>query len=55
MDREFFYTLTEVQVLTEQYRQIYKRIGSHSALGYRPPAPQTILPAGPSKVHVGLT
>ena len=55
LDREIFYTLTEVQVLTEQYRQVYNRIRPHSSLGYRPPAPQAILPAGPAKVLVGLT
>ncbi len=55
LDREIFYTLTEVQVLVEQYRQVYNQIRPHSALGYRPPAPQTILPAGPAKVLVGLT
>ncbi len=55
LDRELFYTLTEVQVLTEQYRQVYNQIRPHSSLGYRPPAPQAILPAGPARVLVGLT
>ena len=55
LDREFFYTLTEVQVLTEQYRQVHNRIVSHSALGYRPPAPQAILPSSLTLVLVGLT
>jgi len=41
LDREIFYTLQEVQVLTEQYRQTYNRIRPHSSLGYRPPAPET--------------
>jgi hypothetical protein len=40
LDREIFYTLQEVQVLTEQYRQTYNRIRPHSSLGYRPPAPE---------------
>ena len=55
LDREIFYTLTEVQVLTEQYRQVYNQIRPHSSLGYTPPAPQAILPADPAKVLVGLT
>ena len=38
LDREIFYTLQEVQVLTETYRQTYNRIRPHSSLGYRPPA-----------------
>ena len=54
-DREVFYTLLEVQVLTEQYRQTYNRIRPHSSLGYRPPAPETIWPAHPVPVLVGLT
>ena len=42
LDREVFYTLLEVQVLTEEYRQTYNRIRPRSSLGYRPPAPETI-------------
>ena len=55
LDREIFYTLMEVQVLVEQYRQFYNRIRPHSSLGYRPPAPQAILLTDPNKVLVGLT
>ena len=55
LDREIFYTLTEVQVLTEQYRQTYNRIRPHSSLGYRPPAPAAILPAKPFQVALALT
>ena len=47
LDREVFYTLLEVRVLTEQYRQTYNRIRPHSSLGYRPPAPGTLLPEEP--------
>ena len=50
-----FYTLLEVQVLKEQYRQIYNRIRPHSSLGYRPPAPETIIPGEPVAMLVGLT
>ena len=55
LDREVFYTLLEVQVLTEQYRQTYNRIRPHSSLGYRPPAPLAVLPADPVLVLAGLT
>ena len=55
LDRELFYTLLEVRVLTERYRQIYNRIRPHSSLGYRPPAPDTVLPAVPLPVLAGLT
>ena len=41
LDREIFYTLQEVQVLTEAYRQTYNHIRPHSSLGYSPPAPET--------------
>jgi putative transposase len=46
LDQERFDTLWEVMVLVERWRQIYKRIRPHSALGYRPPAPETIAPQG---------
>ena len=45
LDREVFYMLLEAQVLTERYRQTYNRIRRHSSLGYRPPAPEAILPS----------
>ncbi len=41
---EIFTTLKEAQVLIEAWRQHYNTVRPHSALGYRPPAPQTILP-----------
>ena len=41
LDGEIFYTLKEAQVITEHWRWHYNRIRPHSALGYRPPAPET--------------
>ena len=55
LDREVFYTLLEVQVLTEQYRQTYNRIRPHISLGYRPPAPETILSSDLVPAMVRLT
>ena len=55
LDREMLYTLPEVQVLTEQYRQTYNRSRPHGSLGYRPQAPEAILPPEPVSVLVGLT
>ena len=55
LDREVFYTLLEVRVLTEQYRQTYNRVRPHSSLGYRPPAPETYLPADPIPLLVTPT
>jgi transposase InsO family protein len=55
LDREVFYTLLEVRVLTERYRRTYNRVRPHSSLGYRPPTPEALLPAAPVPVLVGLT
>ncbi len=43
LNGEIFYTLEEVRVITEQWRQQYNRVRPHSSLGYRPPAPETML------------
>ncbi len=55
LDREVFYTLLEVRVLAERYRRTFDRIRPHSSLGYRPPAPEALLPADPVPVLAGLT
>jgi transposase InsO family protein len=47
LNGELFYTLTEAQVLIERWRNDYNRIRPHSALGYRPPAPEAIEPLPP--------
>jgi transposase InsO family protein len=44
LNRELFYTLTEARVLVERWRRHYNWLRPHSALGYRPPAPQAIQP-----------
>jgi len=38
---EIFYTLEEAKVLIAQWRKHYNTLRPHSALGYRPPAPET--------------
>ena len=43
LKREIFYRRPEAQVIIEQWRQAYKTIRPHSALGYRPPAPEAML------------
>jgi len=43
LNRELFYTLKEAQVLIEQWRREYNTIRPHSALDYRPPAPEAVL------------
>jgi len=43
LNGELFYTLKEAKVLIEQWRVHYNTIRPHSALGYRPPAPETVI------------
>ena len=42
LNGEVFYSLKEVQILTEQWRREYNTVRPHSSLGYRPPAPEVI-------------
>ncbi len=42
LNGEIFYTLKEAKVLIEQWRNHYNTIRPHSAIGYRPPVPQTV-------------
>ena len=42
LNGEIFYSLKEVQILTESWRRQYNQVRPHSSLGYRPPAPQVI-------------
>lgn len=42
LNGEIFDTLLEAKVLTERWRREYNTVRPHSALGYRPPAPETM-------------
>ena len=42
---ELFDTLTEAQVLIERWRRHYNQVRPHSSLGYRSPAPETMMPS----------
>src|SRR5215468_5627557 len=44
LNGEIFYSLKEAQTVIESWRTHYNTRRPHSALGYRPPAPLTILP-----------
>ncbi len=44
LNGEIFYTLTEAKVLIERWRREYNTIRPHSSLGYRPPAPEALIP-----------
>jgi transposase InsO family protein len=48
LDGEVFDTLLEAKVLIERYRVRYNTVRPHSSLGYRPPAPEAIVPWTPA-------
>ena len=51
LNREIFYTLREAQVLIEAWRRHYNGVRPHSALGWKPPAPETfVMPAWPLRL-----
>jgi len=52
LQREVFTTLLEAKVLIENWRKEYNHLRPHSSLGYRPPAPEAIMP---SYQAIGLT
>ena len=43
LNGEVFYSLREAQILIEEWRKHYNTKRPHSALGYKPPAPETIV------------
>ena len=59
LNGEIFDTLLEAKVLTERWRREYNTIRPHSAIGYNPPTPETILPWSSEAQHItrgfGLT
>ena len=52
---EIFYSLTEAQVLIEQWRWHYNQIRPHSSLGYIPPTPATFIELTSQLQHAGVT
>ncbi len=44
LNGELFYSLKEAQIMVERWRSHYNTKHPHSALGYRPPAPETVAP-----------
>lgn len=44
LNGEIFYSLKEAQIINEQWRRHYNTRRPHSALGYKPPAPETFIP-----------
>jgi len=52
---ELFDTLLEAKVLVERWRRVYNTVRPHSALGYRPPAPEARLTRPPDSPEAGRT
>jgi len=44
LNLEVFDTVLEARVLCERWRRHYNAVRPHSSLGYRPPAPEAVLP-----------
>ncbi len=44
LNGEIFYSLNEAKVLIERWRVAYNTIRLHSALEYKPPAPEALMP-----------
>jgi putative transposase len=53
LDGEIFYSLKEAQILIEAWRRHYNTVRPHSALGWRPPAPQVSLTQPAAWPHQG--
>ena len=43
LNGELFYSLAEAKIVIESWRQHYNTLRPHSSLGYKPPAPATLL------------
>lgn len=50
LNGEIFYTLKEAQIVIENWRRHYNTVRPHSSLGYRPPAPETIVWPEPKEI-----
>ncbi len=45
LNGEIFCSLKEARIVIEQWRRHYNEIRPHGSLGWRPPAPETRIPA----------
>ncbi len=54
LDREIFHSLRDAEVLIERWRCHYNTVRPHSALGYRPPAPEAVLPSAVRHAYAAL-
>ena len=49
LNGEAFASVKEAQILIEDWRRRYNRVRPHSSLGYRPPAPETVISVAPDQ------
>jgi putative transposase len=52
LNGEIFMTLFEAKVLIENWRNEYNSVRPHSSLGYRPPAPEAIMPVYAFQIQI---
>jgi transposase InsO family protein len=45
LNGEIFYSLREAEIIIESWRRHYNAVRPHQSLGYRPPAPEVVVPA----------
>jgi hypothetical protein len=55
LNGEIFYSLREAQIIIERWTNHYNTKRPHSALGYRPPVPETIVPMDQSPIMQELS
>jgi transposase InsO family protein len=55
LNREILCNLWEAQLLLEEWGRQYNTVRPHSALGYRPPAPEAKMAFPPRLLALGLT
>jgi transposase InsO family protein len=48
LDGELFYSLREAQIVIESWRRHFNTVRPHGSLGYRPPAPEVLVPRPPA-------
>lgn len=48
LNGEIFCSLREAQIIIEQWRRHYNQERPHSSLGYKPPAPEAVVPKHPA-------
>jgi putative transposase len=51
LDREIFYGVREAQALVNQWVRHYNTTRPHSSLGYKPPAPESVIKASVQNLH----